>query len=69
MHGRYLDRDGVCAGGNCAVCAVEELRGGEEGRVGLRCWMDLLVGLEELWRPHETRTTSRDWAFGVGQAR
>lgn len=22
--GRYLDWDGVCAGGDCALCAVEE---------------------------------------------
>lgn len=22
--GRYLDRDGVCAGGDCTLCAVEE---------------------------------------------
>ena len=27
--GRYLDWDGVCAGGDCAVCAVEEYLMGE----------------------------------------
>lgn len=29
--GRYLDWDGVCAGGDCALCAVEEYLMGWDG--------------------------------------
>lgn len=46
--GRYLDWDGVCAGGDCALCAVEEYLMGWGG-AGVGWGSCLLIMGPSLW--------------------